>query len=219
MKIVFISDTHGQHRKLKELPKADLIIHGGDVSRMGKDHEVEDFLNWFQCLDYAHKIFIAGNHDFYFENWSAPFIRKKLSSNCHYLCNSGVTIEGISFWGSPITPTFFNWAFNEDRGKPIQKFWKMIPEETDVLITHGPPFGILDRTISGLEVGCEDLLKTIKKLKPKFHLFGHIHEAYGEENGINTTFINGSLLDEHYNLVNAPKEFVYPLDLSSGLKI
>lgn len=95
----------------------------------------------------------------------------------------------------------------------------MIPEETDVLITHGPPFGILDRTISGLEVGCEDLLKTIKKLKPKFHLFGHIHEAYGEENGINTTFINGSLLDEHYNLVNAPKEFVYPLDLSSGLKI
>lgn len=124
MKIVFISDTHGQHRKLKELPKADLIIHGGDVSRMGKDHEVEDFLNWFQCLDYAHKIFIAGNHDFYFENWSAAFIRKKLSSNCHYLCNSGVTIEGISFWGSPITPTFSTGHLMKTAENPFRNFGK-----------------------------------------------------------------------------------------------
>ena len=206
MKIVFISDTHGQHRKLKNLPKADLIIHGGDVSKLGKDHEVEDFIHWFLRLDYAHKIFIAGNHDFYFEDYSLDFIQKKLTSNCHYLCNSGVEIEDVKIWGSPITPTFFNWAFNADRGKPIQKYWNMIPSDTNILVTHGPVKGMLDRTTSNINAGCEDLLKTVEKLKPKFHLFGHIHEAYGKEKVNETTFVNGSLLNEKYELVNSPVE-------------
>ena len=206
MKIVFISDTHGQHRKIKNLPKADLIIHGGDVSKLGKDHEVEDFIHWFLRLDYAHKIFIAGNHDFYFEDYSLDFMQKKLTSNCHYLCNSGVEIDGIKIWGSPVTPTFFNWAFNENRGKAIQKYWNMIPSDTNILVTHGPVRGILDRTISNISAGCEDLLKTVKKVKPKFHLFGHIHEAYGEEKVNETIFINGSLLNEKYELVNSPVE-------------
>lgn len=206
MKIVFISDTHGQHRKLKNLPKADLIINGGDVSKLGKDHEVEDFIHWFLRLDYAHKIFIAGNHDFYFDDYSFDFIQKKLTSNCHYLCNSGVEIDWIKIWGSPVTPTFFNWAFNEDRGKAIEKYWNMIPSDIDILVTHGPVRGILDRTISNINTGCEDLLKTVKKVKPKFHLFGHIHEAYGEEKVNKTIFINGSLLNEKYELVNSPVE-------------
>ena len=206
MKIVFISDTHGQHRKIKNLPKADLIIHGGDVSKLGKDHEVEDFIHWFLRLDYAHKIFIAGNHDFYFEDYSFDFIQKKLTSNCHYLCNSGVEIEGVKIWGSPVTPTFFNWAFNVDRGKAIEKYWNMIPIDTDILLTHGPVKGILDRTISDINAGCEDLLNTVKKVKPKFHLFGHIHEAYGKEKVKETTFVNGSLLNEKYELVNSPVE-------------
>ncbi|MDP2454152.1 MULTISPECIES: metallophosphatase domain-containing protein [unclassified Kaistella] len=210
MKIVFISDTHGQHRKLKNLPKADLIIHGGDVSKLGKAHEVEDFIYWFLRLDYAHKIFIAGNHDFYFEDYSRDFIQKKLTSNCHYLCDSGVEIEGVKIWGSPVTPTFFNWAFNVDRGKPIQKYWNMIPSNTDILVTHGPVGGILDGTTSNINAGCDDLLKTVNKVKPKFHLFGHIHEAYGEEKVNETTFVNGSLLNEYYNLVNSPWEFEYP---------
>ena len=206
MKIVFISDTHGQHRKLKNLPKADLIIHGGDVSKLGKDHEVEDFIHWFLRLDYAHKIFIAGNHDFYFEDYSRDFIQENLTSNCHYLCNSGVEIEGVKIWGSPVTPTFFNWAFNVDRGKAIEKYWNMIPIDTDILLTHGPVKGILDRTISDINAGCEDLLNTVKKVKPKFHLFGHIHEAYGKEKVKETTFVNGSLLNEKYELVNSPVE-------------
>ena len=206
MKIVFISDTHGQHRKIKNLPKADLIIHGGDVSKLGKDHEVEDFIHWFLRLDYAHKIFIAGNHDFYFEDYSRDFIQKKLTSNCYYLCNSGVEIEGVKIWGSPVTPTFFNWAFNVDRGKAIEKYWNMIPIDTDILLTHGPVKGILDRTISDINAGCEDLLNTVKKVKPKFHLFGHIHEAYGKEKVKETTFVNGSLLNEKYELVNSPVE-------------
>lgn len=206
MKIVFISDTHGQHRKLKDLPKADLIIHGGDLSNRGKDHEVEDFIHWFVRLDYAHKIFIAGNHDFYLEEVSPEFIQKKLPVNCHYLCNSGVEIEGIKIWGSPVTPTFFNWAFNEDRGRPIKKFWNLIPKNTDILVTHGPPKNILDKTISDLNVGCEELLKKIKVVQPKFHLFGHIHEAYGKENGNETTFINGSLMNERYKMLHLPVE-------------
>ncbi|MDN3606768.1 metallophosphoesterase family protein [Kaistella yonginensis] len=210
MKIVFISDTHGQHRKLKNLPKADLIIHGGDVSKLGQAHEVEDFIHWFLRLDYAHKIFIAGNHDFYFEDYSRDFIQKKLTSNCHYLCDSGVEIEGVKIWGSPVTPTFFNWAFNVDRGKPIQKYWNMIPSNTDILVTHGPVGGILDGTTSNINAGCDDLLKTVNRVKPKFHLFGHIHEAYGEEKVNETTFVNGSLLNEYYNLVNSPWEFEYP---------
>lgn len=206
MKIVFISDTHGQHRKLKNLPKADLIIHGGDVSKLGKAHEVEDFIHWFLRLDYAHKIFIAGNHDFYFEDYSRDFIQKKLTSNCHYLSNSGVEIEDVKIWGSPVTPTFFNWAFNVNRGKPIQKYWNMIPSDTDILVTHGPIGGILDRTTSNINAGCDDLLKTVNKVKPKFHLFGHIHEAYGKEKVKETTFVNGSLLNEKYELVNSPVE-------------
>ena len=210
MKIIFISDTHGQHRKLKNLPKGDLIIHGGDVSKMGRDHDVEDFIHWFLRLDYAHKIFIAGNHDFYFEEYSMNFIQKKLTSNCHYLCNSGVEIEGIKIWGSPITPNFLDWAFNEERGKSINEFWKKIPLDTDILITHGPPKGILDKTVPGQNVGCKELLKSLKKIKPKFHLFGHIHESYGEEIINETRFINGSLLDENYRLVNEPKKFDFP---------
>lgn len=206
MKIVFISDTHGQHRKLKNLPKADLIIHGGDVSKLGQAHEVEDFIHWFLRLDYAHKIFIAGNHDFYFEDYSRDFIQKKLTSNCHYLCNSGVEIEDVKIWGSPVTPTFFNWAFNVNRGKPIQKYWNMIPSDTDILVTHGPIGGILDRTTSNINAGCDDLLKTVNKVKPKFHLFGHIHEAYGKEKVKETTFVNGSLLNQKYELVNSPVE-------------
>lgn len=204
MKILFLSDTHSQHRKLKDLPEADLIIHGGDVSKMGTDHEVEDFMRWFSGLDYRYKIFIAGNHDFFFEGETPKSIKRFLNENTFYLHNSSVEIEGLKIWGSPYTPTFFNWAFNLDRGKEIEKIWKDIPADTDILITHGPPFGILDVTRSDQHVGCEELLKKIKKIKPKYHLFGHIHEAYGIFNTAKTTFMNGSVLNEHYELVNSP---------------
>lgn len=128
-----------------------------------------------------------------------------LSSNTYYLCDTGVTISGINFWGSPITPTFFNWAFNRDRGKEMSKHWSRIPKNTDILITHGPPFGILDLSRYGLNVSCEDLLKKVKSIKPKCHLFGHIHEAYGLCKVSKSTFVNGSILDENYTIVNQPK--------------
>ena len=208
MKTVFISDTHGLHHQLAGLPEGDLIIHGGDMTRRGTPEEVEDFLNWFINLPYRHKIFIAGNHDFYFEHFTRQQIQNDLPEDCHYLLNSGVNIEGIKIWGSPVTPTFFNWAFNEDRGAPIKKFWDMIPTDTDVLITHGPPGGILDETVSGQQVGCSNLSETVNFIRPKFHLFGHIHEAYGSTISGATTFINGSILNEKYEAVNPPHEFL-----------
>lgn len=215
MKILFISDTHGQHRKLKNLPKADILIHAGDVSKRGEDHEIEDFIRWFNKQDFEHKIFVAGNHDFYFEDTTIRQIQRMLSPNTHYLCDSGITIDEVNFWGSPITPTFFNWAFNRDRGRNILKHWEKIPLDADVLITHGPPHGILDYTRSKMNVGCEELLKKVKLIKPKYHLFGHIHEAYGVYNDETTTYMNGSILDEDYSITNEPILF----EISSELGI
>ena len=207
MKVLFLSDTHDQHRKLRNLPSADMLIHAGDISRRGEDHEIEDFIHWFAKQDYTYKIFIAGNHDFYFEDETVRRIQKMLPDNTFYLCDSGVTINGLHIWGSPITPTFFDWAFNRDRGREIAKHWDLIPDNTDILITHGPPFGILDRTMGRLNVGCEDLLHTIKTIHPKYHLFGHIHEAYGEYRNEHTIFLNGSVLDENYEISNEPIVF------------
>ncbi|KAA6338397.1 3' 5'-cyclic adenosine monophosphate phosphodiesterase CpdA [termite gut metagenome] len=212
MNILFFSDTHRLHRRLKNLPPADMIIHAGDISFSGEDHEAEDFIRWFGKLDYKYKIFIAGNHDFYFEDETIRRIQQMLPGNAYYLCDSGVEIEGIKCWGSPITP-LFNWAFNCERGEQICGHWKLIPKDTDILITHTPPLGILDRTTRGIHTGCEDLLKTVKRITPRYHLFGHIHEAYGMIQSGETTFINGSVLDKNYYIKNKPVIFCYEKEL------
>ena len=208
MKVVFISDTHEQHERLINLPEADMIIHGGDITNRGKVQEVEEFIEWFASLNYKYKVFIAGNHDFYFEKHAWYEIQEKLPESMYYLCNSGVEIEGIHIWGSPITPTFYNWAFLRDRGTEIKREWDKIPSDNlDILITHGPPINILDLCANGDIVGCQDLLSKIEETKPKYHLFGHIHEGYGIKKNEHTTFINGSVLDENYRLKNEPIVF------------
>ncbi|MGL5979382.1 MAG: metallophosphoesterase family protein [Phocaeicola sp.] len=203
MKIIFISDTHGKHHQI-ELPEGDMIIHSGDISGRGRVNEVEDFLGWFTSLDCKYKIFIAGNHVFYFENKSQNSIQELMPEGVYYLCDSSVEIGGFRIYGSPITPFFYNWAFNRHRGNDIKRYWDVIPDDKDILITHGPAYGILDRTVGGDNVGCEELLSAIKSKKPRYHLFGHIHEGYGvfEEDG--TIFINGSSLDENDLTVHAP---------------
>ncbi len=204
MKLICISDTHGKHKDLI-LPKGDMIIHAGDVSSRGSEFEIKTFLNWFSSLDFKYKIFIAGNHDFYFENKTKRSIKEIIPENVIYLNDSSINIEGLNIWGSPIQPEFFNWAFNRQRGEEILLHWNLIPNNIDILITHGPPLGILDRTIrDGISVGCEDLLNIIKAKKPKYHIFGHIHEAYGIVVKPETTFINASVLNERYLLVNKP---------------
>lgn len=199
MKIVCVSDTHGSHHKM-DIPEGDILIHAGDFSSRGKPKEIIHFNNWLGRLPHRHKVVIAGNHDFLFEE--QPEQAKALLSNAIYLEDNGIKIEGIKLWGSPITPWFFDWAFNRHRGKDIQRYWDLIPEETDILITHGPPFGILDQTIYGQQVGCEELLKAVLRVKPRIHLFGHIHEGYGSRESEDTYFVNASMMDVHYQPIH-----------------
>ena len=205
MKATIISDTHGSHHDLK-LPKGDILIHAGDVCNRGSKNEAIDFLEWFEKQDFKYKIFIAGNHDFYFEDGPEEEIMKLIPDSIIYLNDSGVEIEGLKIWGSPVQPRFFDWAFNRDRGPQIAKHWNLIPNDTDILITHGPVYGILDRTSRGQLAGCEDLLKKIKETKIKLHICGHIHEAYGMKTVDNVTYINASVLNLAYKLVNKPVE-------------
>jgi Icc-related predicted phosphoesterase len=203
MRTTTISDTHSAHSYLK-LSGGDVLIHAGDLCNRGTEMEVIDFLNWFEKQDYQYKIFIAGNHDFYFESESREDIYNLIPSNITYLNDNSVKIEGMKIWGSPITPYFFNWAFNRHRGTEIIKHWELIPDDVDVLITHGPPFGILDMTTDKTHAGCADLMNKIEKINPRYHIFGHIHEGYGIHKTEKTTYINSSIMDSRYNLVNQP---------------
>lgn len=203
MQITTISDTHGLHHQL-QLPGGDLLIHAGDVCNRGSQEEEANFIDWFEKQPYTYKIFIGGNHDFFFENFTQQEIQDILPKNIFYLNDTGIEIDGINIWGSPITPEFHNWAFNRKRGEEINNHWQLIPNNTDILITHGPAFGILDKTFHNLNVGCEELLKALKNIQPKYHVFGHIHEAFGSLNEKETTYINTSSLDLFYKIRNTP---------------
>jgi Icc-related predicted phosphoesterase len=203
MKIILISDTHGLHDQL-QLPEGDMLIHAGDVSMRGDEHEILAFLDWFGGLNYKYKIFISGNHDFFFERKTPAYIKSLIPENVIYLNDSHVMIEGIKIWGSPIQPWFHDWAFNRKRGEEIQKHWDLIPDDADIVVTHGPVFGILDTLNTGVPVGCEDLLPVIQRIKPKIHLCGHIHEAYGMVERDGTIYINASVLNLRYQMANQP---------------
>lgn len=145
MRFVCISDTHGRHHELT-LPAGDVLIHAGDFLPPGASFEaIDDFNQWLGDLPYQHKIVIAGNHDLVFE--TSPHQARKLLSQAIYLENSGTLIDGVHFWGCPVTPVLAEMAFAVERGAASRKFWNQVPENTDVLITHGPPFGILDNDL------------------------------------------------------------------------
>lgn len=207
-RITGISDTHNKHTQLNgKLPGGNILIHSGDISSLGRKHEVEGFIKWFGKQDYSHKIFIAGNHDMSFD--SETLLRDKLShfdgrtewdTECaegkpewlvellgnlpdgvHYLENSSVMIEGIKIWGSPYSPTFgYGWGFNADRGYDITQIWNDIPMDSDIIITHSPIYGYNDRALNtNQNVGCSDLYHRLHEVKPHLHFAGHIHEGYG----------------------------------------
>jgi Icc-related predicted phosphoesterase len=211
IKLTFISDTHGLHYKMTEdLTGGDMIIHAGDVSNRGLKSEIEDFLFWFSNLPYKHKIFIAGNHDFEFERIrSSREEGIRIPDGVTYLQDESVTIDGIKIYGSPWQPWFHDWAFNLYRGEALAEKWNQIPDDVDILVTHGPPHGILDRTERGMIVGCEDLYKRVFEIKPKIHLFGHIHEGYGMREIDDVIFINASTLDADYLYNNKPIDFEF----------
>lgn len=206
IRIVAISDTHGHHHAL-EIPPGEILVHAGDITNTGELEGVDDFNEWLGILPHPHKIVIAGNHDFCFErNREAS---EPLLTNCTYLRDSGATVMGIRFWGSPWQPWFFNWAFNLQRGEEIRRKWDLIPGDTDVLITHGPPYGHGDRTNSGVLVGCRDLLDAIEIIRPRLHVFGHIHEGYGVSSNDHTALVNASNCDLSYHPVNPPVVLEY----------
>ena len=203
MKVVFISDTHEQHNLL-EIPKCDLLIHSGDLTNRGSKNAVRDINHWFGTLKekglVEEVVCIAGNHDFLFEE-SDEYARK-LMTNCVYLKDEEFSYKGLRIYGSPYQPTFFNWAFNRDRGEELKKIWSKIPSGLDILITHGPPITIMDKakcvnTHEIINVGCENLLFAVKEKKPRIHAFGHIHEGYGIYDDGNTTFINASSVNNY----------------------
>lgn len=202
MKICFISDTHGKHKLLSTMPEADVIAFTGDFSMSGSQCELELFLDWFSgLLQYKEKIFIAGNHDFICEK--PDIVRKLVPDNVTYLFDESITIDGIKFYGTPWKPRFCNWAFNLSEDELTKKY-NLIPDDVDILLTHTPPFGILDITINRYLTGSSSLLKKINEIKPKISAFGHIHEAYGVTNVYDTTFVNASILNEKYQPVNDP---------------
>lgn len=205
MRLVCISDTHSLHRHIPHVPAGDVLIHAGDCLGAGTLDNVKDLNDWLGTLPHQHKIVIAGNHDWVFQE-ARSFAIEALT-NATYLEDSGVEIDGVRFWGSPWTPTFMDWAFMRDRGKPINEHWGLIPADTDVLITHGPPHGIADEVDMGLQfehVGCVDLLQRVRQLSLKAHIFGHIHEGYGEYTLNRTRFINASTCTERYEPTNSP---------------
>lgn len=204
MKLCIISDTHNKHKHLAKLPDADAIIHCGDFTSIGQSHEIVNFMQWYSKLPYKYKIIIAGNHDWLFER-SRILALEKVPENVIYLEDSGVELEGIKFWGTPVQLPFNNWAFNRHESK-LKEHWAAIPDDIDVLITHCPPHTIFDWSIyDNICTGSPSLYwEVVQRIKPKVHCFGHIHGGYGIKAIENTTFINASNLDEDYMCVNNP---------------
>lgn len=192
MKILHLSDTHGCHHRLHDLPEADVAVHSGDFCMVGTEAEAIDFLNWFCDLPYRHKIFICGNHDdcLYGANIGG------LDANVHYLCNSGTKIDGVKFYGVPM---FTGDCVTDRQSRNIAR----ILADTDVLITHTPPYGILDYD-DGINYGSQELLERLAAVQPRLHLFGHIHKKHGITEIAGTTYSNGAIMNSSYTELNAP---------------
>ena len=200
MRIVLISDTHELHRELT-VPPGDVLIHAGDITVMSeRPWMYRHFDIWLGELPHRHKIVIPGNNDYLLED---PKERKAIT-NAVLLVDSGVEIEGLKIWGSPVTP-LYGGAFGKSKPEDRSKHWAQIPEGLDILITHGPPFAILDQgTPSERREGCPQLFEAVFWAKPRLHVFGHIHHGYGTVRTSNTIFVNAALLGEDGRLIRQP---------------
>lgn len=221
MIIDLVSDLHGCKPALHG---GDLLIVAGDLTARDTEKEYHKFDDWLWGLPYKKKIFIAGNHDGILtkelpRKYNISF-GESHKEKFEYLCDSGTEYAGLKIWGSPWTPTFCNWHFMLDRGAPIKAKWDLIPVDTDILITHGPMWGVLD-TVYPLpsakidHLGCYDLRDAIEKIRPRLHVCGHIHGGHGTltlkhpDSNHNTFCVNASIMDEDYNPVNKPIRVIY----------
>lgn len=210
MRVVCISDTH---KSFPEVPDGDLLIHSGDFSFNATLHDVIELNKWFGTLPHTNKILVPGNHDRIFEK--DPVLAKATLSNAITLIDEELVINGIKIYGTPWTPVFFNWYFMGS-GKTLGKRFGAIPDDTDILVTHGPPHGIMDQVpyfipqtgeMGVRNCGSIELYNRLQILKVKHHIFGHIHEGYGEQTIKGTHYINASQMDGNYKLTNKPIVF------------
>ena len=194
MKIALMSDTHLLHRKFKiRLPEAEMVIHSGDATWEGKLDELACFADWFRNLPYKKKIFVAGNHDAIFQQ-NRTLAQSMLGDGVIYLEDDLVEIDGLRIYGSPWQPAYGNLAFNLPRGNPLAQKWHKIPKNVDILVTHGPPLRMRDLTAEGEHAGCGDLYEAVvRRVKPRLHVFGHVHNAYGIVAQGRTLFVNAAI--------------------------
>lgn len=199
--VACLSDTHLRHGDIV-VPDADILIHAGDACGMGEEWEMADFHEWMFSLPHRHKVYVPGNHDWDTQRRPAYWRSMFASLGMHCLIDETVEIEGLRIYGSPWQPEFCGWAWNLPRGRPLREKWDAIPRNTDVLVTHGPPFGILDR-VADRDCGCHDLLATVRRRQLKLHVFGHIHASRGQYVRWGCRFVNAAVCDERYDPSNA----------------
>lgn len=201
LQLVLVSDTHELHRSL-DIPLGDILIHAGDFTTFSQSQAmIKDFNAWLGELPHRHKIVCPGNHDYCLEVDST---KRSLLSNATVLIDEGVEIEGLRFWGSPITP-LYGGAFGLSSAADRKKAYAKIPVETDILITHSPPYGLLDvNPLDGVHYGCHELFKAVKRVQPALHVFGHIHGAHGTLLAGHTLFANAAVVGTDFSLEHAP---------------
>mmetsp|Transcript_41990 Transcript_41990/g.119180 ORF Transcript_41990/g.119180 Transcript_41990/m.119180 type:complete len:313 (-) Transcript_41990:2223-3161(-) len=245
VRLVCISDTHSQHGSITTtkspegaddttpLPLGDVLIHAGDWTMDGEPDAIKELSNWLAGQPYEHKVVIAGNHDLTFDTKYYPRLWRRFHDvqhdceavraslqHCTYLEDSGTTVKGLTLWGSPWTPTFFDWGFNLDRGEEISEKWQLIPDDVDVLITHGPSYQILDFTKSRVHAGCADLKREIQgRIKPRLNIYGHIHEGRGVAFDGTTVYVNAASVDLMYRPIWPPFVIDVPLDRTKPIPL
>jgi Icc-related predicted phosphoesterase len=211
--IVALSDTHGLHRQMTHpVPDGDILVHAGDFCGHGRMQEVNDFAEWLGAMPHRHKLVTPGNHDRPVEAQESACRRLFEAHGIQLLIGDTAEVEGLRIFGSPYTPTFRNWHFMRDRGAAIRAEWRAIPDDADLVITHGPAYGNGDLAPSWMgqppsHVGCFELLARLRDVKPRLHIFGHIHGGYGatiSDEIPGTRFFNASVCTEAYRPTNAP---------------
>jgi predicted phosphodiesterase len=201
MRVVLLSDTHGMLERVA-VPDGDVLIHAGDLTALGSLEEVREVGRQIAALPHLHKVVIAGNHDFAFEE--EPAAARAALAGLTYLQDELAEVAGLRIWGAPWQPAFGGWTFELPRGVALRRKWNLIPPNLDILVTHGPPWGHLDLTMSGQAAGCLDLLDTLRRVRPRLHVFGHIHESHGEMDWEGTRLVNASICTADYRPLRLP---------------
>jgi len=216
IRICCMSDTHTLHDQVC-IPECDLLLHAGDITGRGAAKQLKAFARWFDDQSNAtHKVAIPGNHDHFCED--DPVNARRMFKKSHLIIDETIELLGLKIYGTPWSPWFYDWAFNLPRrdkgvGKIAEACWAQIPEDTDILLVHGPPHKILDKVDHCFlnhnedpHAGCPQLLNRIKEIKPKLVVCGHVHEGHGANHSLmpDTMIVNASICTLDYKPTNYP---------------